>query len=163
MKKEVFFAILLGLSFGLIVTYGIYRASQADTQQQLATILETTNLDVANEENSAISTIVIDAPLNESIVDEQRQTISGTTLSNSFVVIYVNETPYVTTADQAGAFSISADLRLGSNVIGVHALNENGQETVSEIVVGYTTQPLFSQAATDSADTDDTDENADEE
>jgi len=157
MKKEVFVAILLGLSFGLIVTYGIYRASQADTQQQLATILETTNLELENEDTSAISTIVIDSPQNESIVDEQRQTISGTTISNSFVIIYVNETPYITSADQAGAFSVSADLQLGSNVIGVHALNENGEETVSEIVVGYTTQPLFSQAATSSADTDETD------
>jgi ABC-type uncharacterized transport system ATPase subunit len=163
MKKEVFVAILLGLSFGLIVTYGIYRASQADTQQQLATILETTNLDVENEDTNSISTIVIDSPLNESIVDEQRQTISGTTISNSFVIIYVNETPYITTADQAGAFSVSADLRLGSNVIGVHALDENGQETVAEIVVGYTTQPLFSQTATDSADTNDANTEADQE
>jgi hypothetical protein len=162
MKKEVFFAILLGLSFGLIVTYGIYRASQADTQQQLANILETTNLPLVNDSDSSISTIVINSPPNESIVDEKRQTIAGTTHSNSFVVIYVNETPYITTTDQAGAFSLSADLRLGSNVIGIHALDENGQETISEIVVGYTTQPLFSQAATGSANADETRENTDQ-
>jgi hypothetical protein len=53
-------------------------------------------------------------------------------------------------------------LRLGSNVIGIHALDENGQETISEIVVGYTTQPLFSQAATGSANADETRENTDQ-
>jgi hypothetical protein len=151
MKKEILVAILIGLFFGLIVTYGIYRASQANTENQVADVLETNNQEQENNSNNAISNINIDTPEDESIVSDLRQTIAGTTLSNSFVIIYVNETPYITTADQAGAFSISADLSLGSNVIGVHTLNENGQETSTELTVGYITQPLETQLATESA------------
>lgn len=145
MKKEVFTAIFLGLFLGLIVTYGIYRASQADTQQQVASLLDV-DLEVEQTtlENGNNGVLVINTPSHESVVSEQRQTISGNTLSNSFIVIYVNETPYITTADESGAFSLSADLRLGANIIGVHALNENGDETISEITVAYTTQPLLS-------------------
>lgn len=154
MKKEVFFAVLLGLSLGLIVTYGVYRANQANTQDQVDTLLQESAAETIDPTANGISSLVIDAPENESIVDEAKQTIAGTTLANAFVVIYVNETPYMTTADQTGAFSISADLSLGSNVIGVHSLSEDGNEAIAEIVVSYTTQPLIPQpSASESAET----------
>lgn len=162
MKKEIFFAILIGLFFGLVVTYGIYRANQADTQEQVATILESTEL-ASNQQNGieVLTNLVVSNPKNESIVTEQTQTIAGTTSENAFVVIYINETPYITTADETGAFSISADLRLGANIIGIHSLDNIGQETTTEIIVSYTTQPLLPRVESDS-DTENTDDNQDE-
>jgi len=151
MKKEVFFAVLLGLTLGLIVTYGIYRASQANTQDQLDTITEGESEQAGQQEKIDSSSLVVDVPQDESVVNEATLTVSGTTLSNTFVIIYVGETPYITTADEAGAYSVSVELEEGSNIIGVHSLSENGQEVSTERLVTYTTQPLLPDTASESA------------
>lgn len=152
MKKEIFFAVLLGLSLGLIVTYGVYRATQADTQDQVTDITQSTTDNQDGQINETVSNLVINSPKDETIVDTKTIPVTGTTSSNSFVVIYVNETPYITTADQTGAFSISVELAENSNVIGVHALNQDGAETVVEVIVTYISKPLVSQNATPSGD-----------
>lgn len=153
MKKEIFFAVLLGLSLGLIVTYGVYRATQADTQDQVSNIAQSTTGDQNSQSNETVSNLVINSPKDEALVDTKTIPVTGLTTSNSFVIVYVNETPYITTADQTGAFSISVDLAENSNFIGVYALNQDGDETTVELLVTYISQPLVSQTATPSGDT----------
>lgn len=155
MKKELFVAIILGLSMGLIITYGIYRAQQVDTRQQAAILeIDTEELaDISDLQN----TLIIDSPKDESVVDQQNISVAGQTLPGAFVVIYVNEDPVITTADSSGAFSITARLRTGANVISVHSVAEDGTEVVADVVVSYTTDPITRPLADD--DREDSDEN----
>lgn len=155
MKKELFVAIILGLSMGLIITYGIYRAQQVDTRQQAAILeIDTEELaDISDLQN----TLIIDSPKDESVVDQQNISVAGQTLPGAFVVIYVNEDPVITTADSSGAFSITARLRTGANVISVHSVAEDGTEVVADVVVSYTTDPITRPLADD--DQEDSDEN----
>ncbi len=145
MKKEIFFAVLLGLSLGLIVTYGVYRATQADTQNQIDDITQTGDDDQNSQINATIANLIISTPKDEAIVDTKTIQVAGNTSSNAFVIIYVGETPYVTTADQTGAFSVSVELSENSNVIGIHSLTEDGDETVVEVTVTYISKPLVTQ------------------
>jgi hypothetical protein len=139
MKKEILIAILLGLSLGLFITYGLYRTRNAANDNQALNVEDTLS---SSPEIEALSTLVLHFPDDESIVDEAEIPIAGDTEPNNFVVIFVNKQEYITTADSTGAFSISAELEAGSNVIVVHSLDEDGNETVEERVVIFTTQPL---------------------
>jgi len=145
MKKEIFFAVLLGLTLGLIVTYGVYRATQANTQNQIEDITQTQDDDPTSQINTTIANLIINTPKDETVVDTKTIQVAGNTSTNAFVIIYVNEIPYITTADQAGAFSVSVELSENSNIIGVHSLTEDGEETVLEVTVTYISKPLVTQ------------------
>lgn len=153
MKKEIIIAILLGLSLGLFITYGLYRSRNSANDKSVPSIQEVLeNPDKAN----VLSTLVLHSPDDESIVSESEITIAGDTQPNNFVVIFVNEENFITTADDAGAFSISAELEDGSNVILIHSVDEDGKETVEERMVVYTDKPL------DQAEDEPSDEESDE-
>lgn len=139
MKKEIIIAILLGLSLGLFITYGLYRTRNAADNNQTLTIEDTLN---SSPEIEALSTLVLHSPEDETIVDTQEIPIAGDTEPNNFVVIFVNEEEFITTADETGAFSISAELESGSNVIIVYSIDEDGNQTVEERVVVYSTRSL---------------------
>lgn len=141
MRKEIIVAVLLGLSLGLFITYGLYRTRTNDTTEEAQQIEETLT---ASPELEVLSNLVLHSPEDESIVNESEVTVAGDTEPENFVVIFVNDVEYVTTADEAGAFSVSTELEIGSNVIQVYSLDEDGNETVAERVVIYTTQPLSS-------------------
>lgn len=149
MRKEILLAIVIGLFVGLILTYGIYVAQTAlrrtpsnDTQSQ------TLN---ASPEPSAGGNLTILSPIDETVQTSQKVTVAGTTIVNSFVVIFINDEEHITTADASGNFSIEADLELGSNIITVHAIDEDGQETtVERTVIVVLSEP--SDTASESAE-----------
>lgn len=153
MRKEIIVAILLGLSLGLFITYGLYRTRSSDSTQEAEQIEQALT---SSPEIEVLSNLVVHSPEDESIVNESDVTVAGDTEPDNFVVIFINDNEYVTTADDAGAFSISGQLETGSNVIQVYSLDEDGNETVEERVVIYTTQPL-TEAANEQSDTETTD------
>lgn len=144
MKKEIIFAIFLGLSLGLIITYGVYRAKT--TLQQPVSNNEEIKPD-ATPIASAESTLSITSPEDEIITDNQQLTITGTTTPNSFVVIFVNDNDTITTSDGTGNFSIEAELETGSNIILIHSLDEDGDSTIQERTVIYSTIKLIEEPA----------------
>lgn len=139
MKKEILIAILLGLSLGLFITYGLYRSRNASDDDQSSKF--DNNL-AATPNIETLSTLVLHSPEDESIVADPTVTIAGDTEPNNFVVILVNEDETITTADESGAFSITGVLEAGSNVIVVYSLDEDGKTTIEERVVVYTTKAL---------------------
>lgn len=162
MKKEMIISVLVGLFFGLIIVYGVYTARNSlsnsdDTQNILEVSPSPTN-------NTQVDTnLVIHSPEDEIIVAQPALTVTGTTAAENYVVIFVNDEKFITQADEAGSFSIEAQLELGSNIIQVHAIDENGNETVKERVVIYTTKPLIeTETATPAARTEDAVDTADD-
>jgi len=148
MRKEVFISILIGLIFGLIITYGVYKAKSSE---------ETTTQDVSVDESLTPTPgelnahkLVIHSPEDEIIQESNKTTVTGTTITNSFVVILINNDETITTADESGNFSVEVDLEDGSNVITVFVLDEDGQKSSTQRVVIVSDQPL---EATQSAET----------
>jgi len=151
MHKEVVLAILLGLGLGLVITYGVYRSRTAPTATQNEVITSTDP--TASDSDSKIT---IFSPENESVQSTQSVTVTGSTDPGSFVVILVGEVDFITTADESGNFSIEAELKEGSNIIQAHAVNEDGEVSITEHVVIYNTDPLVeseTESASPSADT----------
>jgi len=136
MKKEIIFAILLGLTLGLIITYGVYRAKMT-LQQPLQK--EEKTLPSSTPQATNNSSLLLISPEDEIITDQEKINVAGTTTPDSFVIIIVNDQDQITTADQTGNFSVEVELEKGSNVIRVHALKEDGTSIVEERTVIYST------------------------
>lgn len=150
MKKELLLAVLIGLAVGLVIVFGVYR-----TRILLTPKNQTTNFEASPSPDASadiLSNLLIHSPIDESIQEDEAVTIAGTTNSNEFVVILVNDQDYVTTADSSGNFSISSTLEAGSNIIQVKSINEDGKVTTKELTVIYTTKPLIGNTSTDSAE-----------
>lgn len=145
MKKELILAILIGLSVGLVIVFGVYRTRTIFTPRGQQERLEVSPVPSPSAE--VLSNLVVHSPVDESIQEAPDVTIAGSTNANDFVVIMVNNESFITTADKSGNFSISAVLEAGGNIIQVNSINENGDVTTQELTVIYTTQPLFEEDA----------------
>jgi len=148
MKKEIIIAILIGLSLGLFITYGVYQAktgiSPKSNKDQNTLSINTTEEEFAGE-------LVLNSPTNETIQKESSISVSGTTLPDSFVVVFIGNEENITSSDSSGNFSIQLELKDGANVITVVVLDENGRSIKLEITVIVSDETLVEEA-TDSAE-----------
>lgn len=135
MKKEFIIAILVGLVMGLFITYGIYYSQKTQEENQIvATIqeLEQITPEPIQENNGKIAVYL---PNDESVVTEKNTTVTGKAAPNDFIVIYVNDTPIITQADETGNFSKEITLQDLANIIRIHILDEDGEGSVIERTV----------------------------
>ena len=132
MKKEVVISVLIGLTLGLIITYGIYRMRTALTAPPESGDIEATASPSPTPANNSLTVL---SPLDGTIQTGTSLTVTGTAPPNSIVVLFVDEEDQITTADDSGNFSFIADLETGSNVLTVHTVDENGISTSVERVV----------------------------
>ena len=135
MKKEIFFAILLGLTLGLIITYGVYRARIS--LQRPAKTAPSSPIPEETKPSPAETNLSITSPEDEQVVGQPNLTVAGTTIPDSFVVVFVNEQNYITTADESGNFSVEVKLTETANLIQIHAINEDGRITIKKRSVVY--------------------------
>lgn len=147
MKKEVVIAVLIGLSLGLIVTYGIYtaRRSLMSTNSSLPT---PTPSSTPAPTSSVLSVV---SPDDESLQFTSDVKIAGTTKPGSLVIIFINDKYQITHADQSGNFGIGVQLDEGSNVITTRAIDDNGQTVDDQRTVIYSTTDLTEPVASSSA------------
>jgi len=139
MKKEVLIAIVIGLSFGLLVSYGVYHARKS-LQTAVTTDLETPSTPTPSA--SPLSSLILRSPEDETVQATKDITITGTTTPNSVVVAFVNDAQQVSTADKSGNFSFQSQLNADSNVIVVHAIDQNGKVSQETRTVIYSTLSL---------------------
>lgn len=150
MTKEMVLAIVIGLTVGLLLTYGFYRARVMVSGPATTSTTQTTNTPLPSP--SAVGTLVLISPEDEVVLTEKTLTIAGTTLANAQVVIFVNNEESLTTADSSGNFSTERQLVSGSNVITVHSIDENGNATtVERTVIVANPELLNTQEASPSA------------
>jgi hypothetical protein len=141
MKKEMIISVLVGLIFGLIIVYGVYTARTSLTAPDNSTNKLNSTPTPASDQNIN-EKLIIHNPLDEQVVDQKTIAVTGSTDPNSYIVVFINDNEYISSADDKGYFSIEGNLENGSNIIQIYALNEDGQSTVEERTVIYTTLPL---------------------
>ncbi len=159
MKKEVLIAVLIGLSMGLVITYGIYRVQSTLNEPPVTDVAEVVE-EAANAllSNAGSALVSIHSPEDGSIQSDTALQMAGTTLPNTFVVLFVNDQDFISTTDDSGNFSFSVELKRGTNVLNLHVVDSSGTITTTERVVVVT--DLFSQSsslesATESAELED--------
>jgi len=136
MRKEVVIAVIIGLILGLSLTFGFYQMKKSsDTESTPTTDLEQFVGVSPTPEPTVTTKIAILAPEEGSILSEARTVISGSTIPNSYLVLFVNEEEFITTSDETGNFSFDVELENGSNLLIVHLLEDSGETYVAERVV----------------------------
>lgn len=153
MKKEVLIAIFVGLSMGLIITFGVYRVKSSITEKPVADFIE----DNQEEQATATPTVLaLHSPEDGIIQTETELTITGTTVANTFIVAFVNDEDYITSSDESGNFTIKVELEDGENIIRVHVVNENNTSVVEErlVVVSDAFEKLEAEQAAAQAELD---------
>ncbi len=138
MKKEVVLAIVIGFGVGLIATYGVYNAHQALKE---ASQIQTPQAS-SEEENQALTEgqiLSLASPLDQSLTNESKIAVSGTTSPSSWVVILAEKGEKIIQADKKGNFETEVNLISGENEIEIQAISETGEKISKTVTVVYST------------------------
>ncbi len=141
MKKEVVIAIFVGLSLGLIITFGIRTAQNSLKNRTLAhpSPKSQASQDVA----AADHTLLITAPAPDEIVTDSELNIVGSTTANSMVSIVGSDGIETSTiADDTGAFNAPVTLIAGVNVITITSFDPAGDQSDTTFNVVLSTADL---------------------
>jgi len=138
MRKEVIFAIILGLILGGVIIYGINLANQSTNTNQLPT--DTTSTPTVSL--TPAPTLQITSPQNHQVIFDDTVTITGRTQPLAYVSIIWEEDEIITQANDQGSFSQEIDLIGGDNQIDISAAdNQDYQESLVLNLV-YTTADI---------------------
>ncbi len=135
MKKEIIFAIIIGLVVGLVITFGMYRARQAITGS--TTINTEASPTAPSTQSTQKEAFLVSEPLDESLIAQPEVRVSGQAFPEAAIVVLTDEGESVTTADSKGNFSLSVPLQPGANVITIRAMGEKREtlEVIRSVVV----------------------------
>ena len=139
MRKEVVIVILVGILIGAIVAYGIYTAQSALKQRELKS-QEILPKDNQEKTSPSSHTLSINEPQDESIWDQEKINVNGTTTPKSVVTILTEDNEYLLSADSEGYFNAEVGLTGGANTITVSSFDEQGNRAQQSVVVVYSTE-----------------------
>lgn len=147
MKKEFAWAIAIGIIFGLIVAFGIWKVNQSI--KNTPNTIPSPSIKPTGVPNPTTK-LNISNPQNEDVSTTQSITVNGTTKPNLFITISSQEDDYLTKSDSEGKFEQEIDLIAGINSIKVTVIEGNSPPIDANIVVIYSSA-LNEGTATESA------------
>ena len=139
MKKEIIIAIVLGLIMGLFVTYGVYTANQAISNQN-TTRPQTTTIPTPTPQPIQELQISVATPEDNIVVNQEEIVVSGITRTNVIVAIITEEEEFLVESGNDGNFSKTITLIKGANTITVQASDTNQISDPKIIHVVYSDQ-----------------------
>lgn len=138
MRKEILLAIFVGITLGLMITFGIYQNRENSQANQNTASNKLINSQ-QNSETAAIqnSQLAITNPEDNLLTDQEKIMVSGTSNANNLIIIFLNGQDLVTNSDQTGNFSKEIELELGANLIEIYSIDEDNQTVKIEKSVIY--------------------------
>ena len=136
MRKEVLFAILAGVTLGLILAFGVWRAN-------LALRSKDSPPEEPSEETQpqeATFGITLAAPNDFEVVSQSPFLISGITKPELFVAISGVEEDFVVKSDVEGEFKQEITLIEGVNEITITAFDADGVTIEKRLLIAYSTE-----------------------
>ncbi len=137
MRKELVIAIFVGLSLGLILTFGFYTANQAIKEKKTVKTVEVVQ---ASPSPLPALTLSIESPENNLVVEKTPLMIVGKSAPKAVIIAYHESAENFTQADEEGLFSLALPLAAGSNKITLQAINEEDKVEEKKLTIVYTTQ-----------------------
>ncbi len=136
MRKEVVIAVLIGLSLGLVITYGFYTAQLSSQSSQSTKKTELEFSVSPTPENQDHELFKVTAPEDEIVVTAPELAVTGQAAPNSFVVISLLDQISTITTDDQGKFATTITLKPGGNILVLQATDESGKiSTLTRVVV----------------------------
>lgn len=128
MRKETAWAIGIGIIFGIIIAFGIWRIniSMRNDKNNAQVQKTATPLTPAPTQNTKIT---IQMPLNNQVLNKNLTTISGISKPNSKIVIATNTDDFYLISDPQGKFEQEVELENGINNIEAFAVSETPESS----------------------------------
>ena len=120
----------------MLIAFGVYRATKPQTTDDLANLSNQNNNDSTDTSEINPNQLSVIEPKDQTVQESEKTNVTGTTLPNSFVVIFVNDEETITSADDSGNFSVEVKLANNSNFIEIFAINQDGESsTINRTVI----------------------------
>ncbi|MGB6839070.1 MAG: Ig-like domain-containing protein [Microgenomates group bacterium] len=136
MRKEILFAILAGVTFGLIIAFGVWRANVALKPESV----KTSAPEDSSEAAQADFGITIAKPQDYQVITSSQTVLSGVTKPGAWVSVSAEDEDYIINADEDGAFEVEVDTAGGVNEIVITAFDEDGAQVEERLVFVYSTE-----------------------
>jgi len=141
MRKEIIFAIIIGLLLGVMVTFGIYTANRAlKKKSQPETTITTTTPTPSPTPLAPEIALKLTEPEDNRLLTIPEATVSGKTSEEAIVAILAENSEYFAQADEEGLFSEEITLIKGANNIKIVATDMLGNQAEEELTLVYTTK-----------------------
>jgi hypothetical protein len=140
MRKEILFAIIAGVIFGVVIAFGVWRANSAiKNTEGIATVspATTTSSPTPIKQEFGIS---LANPEENDVLTQTPTLFSGITKPSSWIVISAEEDDYIIKSDEQGEFSQEVELVGGANQINLTAFSNNGESAEKKIIVVFSTE-----------------------
>jgi hypothetical protein len=116
MRKEIIFALLAGIAFGLVIAFGVWRANSNQKAPEQNQENKTQQSQVAPTPKTAGGLTIL-KPEEYEVFNENTVSIEGITESEAQVVISTEEKDFLTKANKDGGFNVDVPLVSGLNEI----------------------------------------------
>lgn len=137
MRKEILFAIVAGVTFGLIIAFGVWRANVALKPEEVSTVTEEESSTPTPETGFGVT---IAKPQDYQVITSSPTVLSGVTKSGAWVSVSGEDKDYVIETDESGAFEIEIELVGGVNEIIITAFDEEGNSVKESLLLAYSTE-----------------------
>ncbi|MCX6705375.1 MAG: hypothetical protein NT162_03525 [Candidatus Woesebacteria bacterium] len=133
MRKELVWVAIIGISFGLIIAFGVWRINSSLNKSKPGGPLATPSS--VNPE--AEFKITLNTPENDSVVTVTPVTVSGITKPLTWMVVSGETGDYILQSDEKGIFNQDVGLSPGVNQIKFTAFDSTGTQSVQKVLVVY--------------------------
>lgn len=141
MRKEILLAVFVGITLGLMITFGIYQNSENNKTGQNSNTDQLINNPTSTESAKVQDPqLVINSPEEELLSTEEDLIVSGSANPNNFVIILVNDVENISNTDESGNFSVKVKLNPGGNLIEINSVDEDGKQISKQRTVIYEAQ-----------------------
>jgi len=137
MRKEILFAIISGLVFGVLIAFGIWRINTSLNLKEDAKQEE-----VSSDQDNLINELklILIKPDDLDVITNSPLEIAGATKPDIWIAISSEEEDYIFKSDEKGEFSQEVDLTGGINQILISAFDSDGTSVSNNITVVYSTE-----------------------
>lgn len=139
MRKEIFFAILAGALFGLVIAFGIWRANSSMKSNNGSSDVSVVEESPTASPKSEVG-LTLAKPENLTVTGETPITLNGITEPNNWIAISAEDDDYVFQADANGAFEKDIDLVGGANVIVITSIDKDGNTKSTKLTIVYSSE-----------------------
>lgn len=138
MRKEVVFAIILGLTLGLILAFGVYRANKA-TNTDVTASNNTNPTPTPTLAASNSGTLNLVNPQDGQIFNSPIATVTGSTKAGNMITIISENDELFVKPNADGSFEAEVKLDNGVNNLRVSTFTPTGDRQDVNLKVVYTT------------------------
>lgn len=152
MRKELIVASIIGIGFGLVIAFGVYRINSSLKPNGNKTLSTPNPKTVISEFK-----ITLDKPQNNDVLTEDAIAVTGITKPLTWISVSGEDEDYTVQSDDKGLFSQDVNLIPGVNQIKLTAFDALGAQSIEKVLVVYSSsfEERETTTATSSASTSD--------